>query len=137
MQSMEAEARKQHEAISAAMTGGKSFADAAKELNLEPTIHKDVTGAGRLGGVSREYEKASLVNPGSLSELITDDNEAFGPARSFFFFVDKREVYEKPNLNSEIDRRLELTAMQARRSAVANWFAQQRASADFQIHGDR
>ena len=86
-----------------------------------------------MGAVRREYEKASRVNPGALSETITDDDEALGLTRSFFIFVEKREVYEDPNLATTIDIQLESHKSFSRRIAVANWFAQQRASAGFEV----
>ena len=133
MKAMEEEASSHHAAITEAMATGKGFTETAKELKLNPVVRKEITGDGRMGAVRREFEKASQVNPGTLSETITDDDEALGVTRSFFFFVEKREVYEDPNLATTIDIQLESHKSFSRRIAVANWFAQQRASAEFQV----
>ena len=133
MKAMEEEANSHHAAITEAMATGKSFTETAKELKLNPVVRKEITGDGRMGAVRREYEKASQVNPGALSETITDDDEALGVTRSFFFFVEKREVYEDPNLATTIDIQIESHRSFSRRIAVANWFAQQRASAGFEV----
>ncbi len=129
---MEEEANSHRTAITEAMATGKSFTEAAEELKLNPVVRKEITGDGRMGAVRREYEKASRVNPGVLSETITDNDEALGLTRSFFIFVEKREVYEDPNLATMIDILLERRASDNRRIAAANWFAQQRALSGFE-----
>ncbi len=138
MEAMKAEAEEKRQSINETMgDASKSFEDSAKELELEPTSRVGATGTGRVGGLRREYEVASKVNPGQLSEVITDDNEAFGPTRSFFVYVEKREVYENPSIDTVIDIQLEQRAGFNRRVVVANWFSQQRAIANFESYRSR
>ncbi len=138
MEAMKAKAEETRTAIADAMKDTeKTFADITTELELEPVARAEATRAGRVGALGREYEVASVVNPGQLSEVTTDDTEALGPTRSFFVYVEKREVYENPGVDVEIDRRLEEQASFNRRAVLANWFSQQRAIADFQIYRSR
>ena len=134
MKMMEEQAQADHDAVTNAIASGKTFAEAVKELELKPVIRKEVTGTGRMGAVRREYEKASRVNPGKLSDLITDDNQAFGLPRSFFLFVDKREVYENPALDVAVDAQIDGQTRMNQQIALMNWFSRQNAEADLQVH---
>ena len=138
MNAMKAEAEEKHQAITTALEqADKTFAEVSKELELAPMEVTEATTIGIDDGRRREYAIASTVNPGKLSEVTTDDNEAYGPTRSFFVYVEKREVEENPAIETVIDMQLEQRVVFNRRSVVANWFSQQRAIADFQTHRSR
>ncbi len=85
-----------------------------------------------MGGVMREYTTAARVNPGELSDLITDTDkdERFGLARSFFLYVQKREAYEDPGIDATVDMMTENLLRRRQIAAVQNWFLQARASAN-------
>ena len=81
----------------------------------------------------REYTIAARVNPGELSDLITDteEDERFGLARSFFLLVEKREVYEETGIDAMVDMQVGGRLRGYQNAALMNWFMQAKASANF------
>lgn len=130
---MREKAEGHHELISIAMKDGKTFAEATNELELKPVVRSEVTRSGTMGGVMREYTIAARVNPGELSDLITDteEDERFGLARSFFLLVEKREVYEETGIDAMVDMQVEGRLRGYQNAALMNWFMQAKASANF------
>ena len=131
---MQAEAQNHLDALKISMEDGKkTFAEATKELELKPVIRSEVTRSGTMGGVMREYTIAARVNPGKLSELITDtdEDERYGLARSFFLFVEKREAYEETGNEAMVDMQVEGRLRGYQSAALMNWFMQAKASANF------
>lgn len=132
MKEMKAEAEAKHEALTKALDEGKSFADATKELKINPLVRKDVTSSGR-GALSAEYFNGATVNPGKLSEVFTDDDKTLGITRSYFLFLENREVYESgSNLDTVIDTMLENARTRLQHAVVRNWFFQRRSKAEIQ-----
>jgi hypothetical protein len=130
---MQAKAEAHYDGLSTAMKEGKTFADATKELDLKPVPRSEVTRSGTMGGVMREYTIAARVNPGELSDLITDteQDERYGLARSFFLLVEKREVYEETGIDAMVDMQAEGRLRGYQTAALMNWFMQAKASANF------
>ena len=130
---MKAKAQSHWEALSISMTDGKTFVEATEELELNPVPRSEVTRSGTMGGVMREYTIAARVNPGELSEVITDtdEDERYGLARSFFLLVEKREAYEETGNDAMVDMQLEGRLRGYQSAALMNWFMQAKASANF------
>ena len=130
---MQAKAQNHWEAVNISMTDGKTFVEATKELELKPVLRSEVTRSGTMGGVMREYTIAARVNPGELSELITDtdEDERYGLARSFFLYVEKREAYEETGNEAMVDMQVEGRLRGYQSAALMNWFMQAKASANF------
>ena len=130
---MKAKAQSHWEALSISMTEGKTFVEATEELELNPVPRSEVTRSGTMGGVMREYTIAARVNPGELSEVITDtdEDERYGLARSFFLLVEKREAYEETGNDTMVDMQLEGRLRGYQSAALMNWFMQAKASANF------
>ena len=129
---MRAKAEGHYNALSIALKDGKSFKEAAEELDLKPIRRSEVTRSGTMGGVMREYTIASRVNPGELSKLVTDtdQDERYGLARSFFLFVEKREAYEDTGNDGMVDMQIEGRLRSYQNAALLNWFIQAKASAN-------
>ena len=130
---MQAKAQNHWEAVNISMTDGKTFVEATKELELKPVLRSEVTRSGTMGGVMREYTIAARVNPGELSELITDtdEDERYGLARSFFLLVEKREAYEETGNEAMVEMQVEGRLRGYQSAALMNWFMQAKASANF------
>ena len=126
---MKAKAQSHWEALSIS----KTFVEATEELELKPVLRSEVTRSGTMGGVMREYTIAARVNPGELSEVITDtdEDERYGLARSFFLLVEKREAYEETANDAVVDMQLEGRLRGYQSAALMNWFMQAKASANF------
>ena len=129
---MRSKAQSHYDALSIARTEGKSFTEAAEELDLKPILREEVSRSGTMGGVMREYMIASRVNPGDLSDLVTDtdQDERYGLARSFFVYVEKREAYEDARNDTMLDMQVEGRLRGYQNAALENWFMQAKASAN-------
>lgn len=122
------QAKETREKLIAALAAGKSFDDAAKELELEPTELKDLTGGQTInfgGRVQRipsppAFDAAKLTNPGEIApvEFTPSEDEA---TRALIIFVDKREVVKDAaylgDLEDQFKQQTQLTSL----IAFENW----------------
>lgn len=122
------QAKETREKLIAALAAGKSFDDAAKELELEPTELKDLTGGQTInfgGRVQRipsppAFDAAKLTNPGEIApvEFTPSEDEA---TRALIIFVDKREVVKNAaylgDLEDQFKQQTQLTSL----IAFENW----------------
>ncbi|MFP6879372.1 MAG: SurA N-terminal domain-containing protein [Roseibacillus sp.] len=132
---MKGAAKEKHAALAEALKDGKSFDDATEKLELKPIGRKDVTRPGEQisGAAQTEFELCIKTNPGALSEVFTEEDETLGINRSIFVFVDKREVFANPTLESDIDTQLERARTRNQSFVLDNWFAQRAAKADLKL----
>ena len=111
----------------AAIAGGKSFDDAAKEQGLEPVSRDAVKRDTRTPGEPTPQEifnLASKVNPGETSEILTQNNDTRSVYRALFVHVDKRELVETATESAAVDQALSQANNTYRRIALQNWLAQ-------------
>lgn len=131
---MEETANEKHQALEEALASGKDFAAAAEEVGLDPIAKVNIQRPpGREPSpVATEFALATKTNPGELSEVQTEENEELGINRALFVHVDRREVYEDPNLESILTTRLESVRERNRGMVIDNWLTQQAADANLQ-----
>jgi hypothetical protein len=132
---MKEAAKEKHAALAEALKDGKNFDDATEKLELKPIGRKDVTRPREQisGAAQTEFELCIKTNPGALSEVFTEEDENLGINRSIFVFVDKREVFANPALESDIDTQLERARTRNQSFVLDNWFAQRAAKADLTL----
>ncbi|GAA5121604.1 SurA N-terminal domain-containing protein [Luteolibacter yonseiensis] len=87
--------------IKTLLTGGKSFADAAKEVGLTETkAFTAVTSTYRPDGASEPqnlFEASRYAEPGTIADVITESD------RAFILYVAKREVVKEADAAGRID----------------------------------
>ncbi|MDE0595991.1 MAG: hypothetical protein OSB65_12175, partial [Roseibacillus sp.] len=132
MKAVEKDAKEKHETITEALAGGKTFAEAAAALELKPITRRNATALGA-GAEMSEFRLCITTNPGELSKVFTEANEDLGINRSIFLLVDKREVYENPNLETVLDTQVDSQKTRNQNMVLYNWFAQQRATAELTL----
>ena len=132
MKAVEKDAKEKHETITEALAGGKTFAEATAALELKPITRRNAT-ALEAGAEMSEFRLCITTNPGELSEVFTEANEDLGINRSIFLLVDKREVYENPNLETVLDTQVDSQKTRNQNMVLYNWFAQQRATAELTL----
>jgi hypothetical protein len=121
-----------HEAVSKSLEAGKSFEEAVKEHNLTSIQRKDMTLTGNSAGEALHQEVfnlASKVNPGHLSEVLTETNDARGIYQSVFVYVEKRELVDSPAYQNMLEQGFRRAGDTLRQLALQNWFSQQYAAA--------
>ena len=107
--------------IRAAVTGGKSFADAAKEAGLETKTVGPVTASYRptTGDAPADlFQAACTADPGTVVDLVSE------PAQSFIVFVEKREVTKQPDGAPGADAQVKSVENQNQYAALASWLAE-------------
>ena len=127
---MKAAAREKQKALVEAMEGGKSFEDAAKELELTPISRTGVMRARQRGAPQVEFDLASRTNPGNVSEVEDHEDERLGIKRSFLVYVDKREIPDDAGLQTRIDATVSETTNNLRSIVLDTWFEQQKIAAN-------
>ena len=132
MKAVEKDAKEKHETITEALAGGKTFAEATAALELKPITRRNAT-ALEAGAEMSEFRLCITTNPGELSKVFTEANEDLGINRSIFLLVDKREVYENPNLETVLDTQVDSQKTRNQNMVLYNWFAQQRATAELTL----
>jgi|GEM_PF-1448937 len=125
-------AEEAREKLVAATTAEKSFADAAKELALTPTVREKIS--GRIPDLNdptpREiFNLVSKVNPSEISDVLTQTDEDRAVFRSVFAYIDKRELVEDDQLRNSIEQQLRNQESTIKRLAFSNWLSQQYAAA--------
>lgn len=120
------EVEEKTEALRKAMEGGKSFEDAAKELELEPrklgpwgmTDTLDDEPNGR-----QIFQLASTVNPGEFAEPFVSDDLAV------IIHVDNRQIVKDDNRGQQIDQFSASFSRSAEGAAFDAWLRQRVAEA--------
>lgn len=114
--------------ILASMESGKGFADAAKELELQSVSVGPYSAAGIPPKDEPSHRQllqtASGLNPGDVSEVI-HENE-----RSLFIHLDKREIEDTEQLQSQVDATDEGMQSQLKLLTFLNWLNQQYLEAE-------
>lgn len=105
--------------IREALKAGKPFAEAAKEVGLEPKSHgpfkaNDTKLEGE-ADVSTLFQTASAVDPGTLADPVVK------PDGALFVFVEKRELVKDPAREATINQSVENMSEQMQRSAFESW----------------
>jgi hypothetical protein len=132
MKAVEEDAKEKHETITEALAGGKTFAEATAALELKPITRRNATALGA-GPEMSEFRLCITTNPGELSEVFTEENEELGINRAIFLLVDKREVYENPNIETVLDTQVDSQKTRNQNMVLYNWFAQERATAELTL----
>jgi hypothetical protein len=132
MKAVEEDAKEKHETITEALAGGKTFAEATAALELKPITRRNATALGA-GAEMSEFRLCITTNPGELSEVFIEENEDLGINRAIFLLVDKREVYENPNMETVLDTQVDSQKTRNQNMVLYNWFAQQRATAELTL----
>jgi len=107
--------------IKAALTAGKSFADAAKEAGINET--KEITKVSSTYRPDATSEPKNLfdatrnVDPGALAEIITEKD------RTFIVHVAKREVVKEENAAARLDTEVTSNAQRNEMIAFTSWIA--------------
>lgn len=106
------------EKIRAELAAGKSFADAAKEVDLEVKSHGPFKATDKLDGeadTATLFETASMVAPGTLADPV------LRPDGALFVYVENREIVKDPNRDSRIEQSLTSIRSSQERIAFAAW----------------
>jgi len=107
--------------IKAALTAGKSFADAAKDAGLTETKEfSKVTSSYRPDTATEPrnlFEATRNVDPGSLTEVITEAD------RAFIVHVASREVEKQADAATRIEAEVSSSARQNEMIAFVGWLA--------------
>lgn len=101
-----------------AITGGKSFADAAKEAGLEVKPVGPVTASFRPTDAttpSSLFSEVRFVDPGTVADLVNE------PLQAFIVFVEKREVVKSPDIAARLDSEVTRANEQNRMIALIAW----------------
>ena len=122
------QAKETREKLIASLAAGKSFDDAAKELELEPTELKDLTGGQTInfgGRVQRipsppAFDAAKLTNPGEIApvEFTPSEDEA---TRALIIFVEKREVMKDAAYLGDLEEQFKQQSQLTSLIAFENW----------------
>ena len=110
------------EKIKAALTGGKSFADAAKEagITVETVSLTDVT-AGYQGDTTKVpsvlFDAGKYTDPGALTEPVIESD------RAFIIHVAKREIVKQENAEIALEADFKRAEESIRNSAFSSWLA--------------
>jgi hypothetical protein len=132
-EAMTTAAEEAHTKLLEAIKGGKTFAEAAAELELTPVQRTAATLRGSIPGEPNApsvFDLASKVNPGEVSEVLTQEDDVRSLYRAIFVHVDKRELIDSEANNSMVDQRYRNMGSAMRRLAAQNWLAQQYEAAD-------
>lgn len=124
-----AEAKELHDKLDAALEEGKSFTEAAKELEQEPTEIKDLKegqvfsfGPGREQKMPNppEFDAAKLTNPGEIApvEFTPSEEEV---SRALIIYVDKREIVKDPAYLNELEQKYQNRSRYTTLIAFENW----------------
>jgi hypothetical protein len=110
------------EKIKAALAGGKSFADAAKEagITIETVSLPEVT-AGYQGDTTKVpsglFNAAKYTDPGTLTEPVIESD------RAFIVHVGKREIVKQENAETALEAEIRRAEETTRIAAFNSWLA--------------
>ncbi len=109
--------------IKAAMTAGKSFADAVKEVGIAATTpFTAITSTSTPDTATQPqglFETARNLDPGSVADVITESD------RAFILYVSKREVVKEPNAAARIESEVANLANRNETIAFTSWIIAQ------------
>ncbi|MCW1885359.1 SurA N-terminal domain-containing protein [Luteolibacter flavescens] len=112
--------------IREALTAGKTFADAAKELGLEVKSLPAFKSADKVpdeADSSALFEAAATVDPGTLADPL------MRPDGATFIFVEKRELVNDPGRDERVNQSLTGLASTQQRIAFSAWLEEKLAAA--------
>jgi len=104
--------------IREAVTGGKSFADAAKENGLESKTFGPITSSYRASDPTLPaslFQDTYLVDPGTVADLVNEADQ------DFIVFVEKREVAKTPDDEKNLDSEVSRATSQLQMVAFMSW----------------
>ena len=103
------------------LAAGKSFPDAAKEAGVTDTkAFTAITSTYRPDQASEPknlFEAARTIDPGSIADVITEDD------RAFIVFVAKREVVKAADADAKLDAEIKSRASENETIAFTSWIA--------------
>jgi hypothetical protein len=108
--------------MKAALAGGKSFADAAKEagITIETVSLPEVT-AGYQGDTTKVpsglFNAAKYTDPGTLTEPVIESD------RAFIVHVGKREIVKQENAETALEAEIRRAEETTRIAAFNSWLA--------------
>lgn len=107
------------EKIKAAVAGGKSFADAAKEAGIAETRKFEKVGRSHQPDAAAEpanlFMASSFVDPGAVADVITEAE------RAFILHVAKREVVKEVEAAARLDGEVRSSAARNGMAAFGDW----------------
>jgi hypothetical protein len=124
------QAKETRDKLLAAIDGGKSFEEAAKELELEPTDLTEINGGqqfnfqGRIQrfGGDPAFEPAKLTNPGEVAPVHFDPSEE-SPNKALIIFVEKREVVKDADYLNKLEEKFRFDEKLMQYIAFENWLS--------------
>ena len=117
-QALKKDAEEKAAKIREALAAGTNFADAAKELGLEPKAHGPFKATDKLEGeadVSILFQTASTVDPGALADPV------MRPDGALFVFVEKREIVKDPARAERVNQAVTMSMRSLENSAFDAW----------------
>ena len=120
-EAMRKNADEQLKKIREAVTGGKSFADAAKDAGLETKSVGPVKASTRPSTASEPsalFNSTYLIDPGTIAELIVE------PTQIFIAFIEKREVIKQADIATALKNEVKQVAQMNERMALDAWLAE-------------
>lgn len=107
------------EKIKAAVAGGKSFADAAKEAGIAETRKFEKVGRSHQPDAAAEpanlFMASSFVDPGAVADVITEAE------RAFILHVAKREVVKEVEAAARLDGEVRSSTARNGMAAFGDW----------------
>ena len=103
------------------LKAGKSFADLAKELGLEPKSHGPFKKTDKLEGeadTTTLFETAATVDPGTLADPVIK------PDGALFVFVEKRELVKDPARDERVNQGVTRQTDEMQRYAFQSWLSE-------------
>jgi len=106
--------------IKTLLTGGKTFAEAAKEAGITTEIHpfKDIISTSRPDGANEPqnlFTAAKAVDPGTVAAVITASD------RAFILYVAKREVVKEADAAKRLDSEVTARTNENETIAFMSW----------------
>ncbi|MEO7100092.1 MAG: SurA N-terminal domain-containing protein [Luteolibacter sp.] len=118
-EAMKAAANEDMTKIKALIAGGKSFADAAKEVGITATKTFDsINSTYRPDGATEPqnlFAAARNVDPGSIADVIVESD------RAFILYVAKREVVKDPDAAKRLDSEVAARTNENETIAYMSW----------------
>lgn len=120
------------EKIKTALSGGKTFLDAAKEAGItNETVSLPEVTAGYQGDTTKVpsnlFESAKHTDPGALTEPIIESD------RTFIIHIEKREVVKQENADAALDSEVKSAESEIRIKAFKSWLAAKTEAASVEI----
>ncbi|MEN8772702.1 MAG: peptidyl-prolyl cis-trans isomerase [Akkermansiaceae bacterium] len=122
------DANELHTKLTEAIKSGKTFADAAKELEKEAAEVKEITEGQTFNFGQRsqkmpdppEFTAAQYTNAGEITSVQFTPSEEEA-TQALIVFVEKREVVKSPEYQTDLNQRYESISGNMRFVALSNW----------------